>query len=160
VEELIQLVEVLEISPVFRTASHSIFEAIEALCLLCARFRTPADQFDLAMKYDHCQSAISEVINELVLYIDETWKHLLGFDMDYLLNPEHLAAYATAIHESGVPLETIWTFIDCTIIQMCRPTWYQCQAYSGHKKHHTLKYQGLSLPNGLIGHLFGPQEAR
>jgi hypothetical protein len=112
------------------------------------------------MKYNRCQSAISEVINELVLYLDETWKHLLDFDMDYLLNPEHLAAYAQAIHESGIPLETVWSFIDCTLTHMCHPTWFQRQAFSGHKRYHVLKYQALGLPNGLIGHLFGPQEGR
>jgi len=43
---------------------------------------------------------------------------------------------------------------------MCRPTWFQQQAFNGHKKYHVLKYQILGLPNGLIGHLFGPQEGR
>jgi nuclease HARBI1 len=98
VGELIELVDVLEIPPIFHTASHSKFDAIEALCLLCVRFKTPADQFDLTTKYDRCQSAISEVVNELVLYLDKTWKHLLDFDVDFLLSPEQLAAYAQAIH--------------------------------------------------------------
>lgn len=128
--------------------------------MLCARFKCPADQLDLTAKYDRSQSAISEIINELVLYLDETWKHLLDFDTDHLLSPERLAAYARAIHGTGVPLETIWAFIDCTMIKMCRPTWHQRQVYSGHKRYHALKYQALALPNGLIRHLFGPQEGR
>jgi len=150
VEKLIQLAKQLEIPAVFCTVSHSKFEAIAALCLLCAHFQTPANQFDLATKYDRCQSAISKVINKLVLYINEMWKHLLDFDIDYLLNLEHLAAYATAIHNSGISFKTIWAFIDCTIIWNCCPTWFQQQAYSSHKKYHALKYQVLSLPNGLI----------
>jgi nuclease HARBI1 len=100
------------------------------------------------------------MVNELVLHLDETWKHLLDFDVGFLLSPERLAAYAQAIYETGVPIETIWAFLDCTLIQMCRPTWFQRQAFSGHKKYHVLKYQALGLPNGLIGHLFGPQEGR
>jgi nuclease HARBI1 len=43
---------------------------------------------------------------------------------------------------------------------MCRPSQWQRQAYSGHKKYHCLKFQALSLPNGLFGHLFGPLEGR
>lgn len=71
-----------------------------------------------------------------------------------------MAAYTQAIHTSGVPLETVWSFIDCTIIHICHLTWFQCQAFKGHKKFHALKYQALTLLNGLIGHLFGPQEGR
>jgi hypothetical protein len=39
---------------------------------------------------------------------------------------------------------------------MCHPSWHQQVAYSGHKKFHALKFQALMLPNGIIGHLYGP----
>lgn len=48
--------------------------------------------------------------------------------------------------------------IDCTIWQMCEPFEWQQQAYSGHKKFHALKFQALCIQNGLIAHLFGPEE--
>jgi len=97
-DELIQLAEVLEIPEPFKTKSRYQFSPVEALCLLCAQFQTATDQFDLAMKYDHCQSSISEVVNELMIYLDDTWGHLLDFDVNFLLNPENLACYAEAIH--------------------------------------------------------------
>jgi hypothetical protein len=93
-DELILLVEVLEIPDPFKMESRSKFCALEALCLLYARLKTAADEHDLAMKYDHSQSAISEVVNELIGFLDGHWKHLLDFDYHHLLSPENLAHYA------------------------------------------------------------------
>jgi hypothetical protein len=116
--------------------------------------------YTLSMLYDRSQSAISECVNELVEYLDERWEHLLGCDEDHLLHPDNLAVYAAAIHNRGAPLASIFAFIDCTIRRICHPTWFQRQAYNGHKKFHSLKYQALMLPNGIIGHLYGPMEGR
>lgn len=71
-----------------------------------------------------------------------------------------LQEYADAIHEYGTPLQGIWGFIDCTIRHICGPTFYQRTAYNGHKKVHALKYQAVVVPNGIIGHLYGPVEGR
>jgi nuclease HARBI1 len=112
------------------------------------------------MTYNRSQSSLSEIINELCIYLDNHWSHLLDFDHHHLLSPANLARYSAAIYEAGAPQETIFAFIDCTFNQMCRPTWWQRQAYTGHKKYHALKFQALCLPNGLFGHLFGPEEGR
>jgi nuclease HARBI1 len=154
-EELVELTDVLEIPDIFVTSSRHHFPAIEALALLCARFRSSGEIHELSIKYNRAQSAISEIVKELSTYLDETWKHLLDFDHQHLLSTANLAHYARAIHQAGAPLHTIWSFIDCTLRQMCRPSQWQRQAYSGHKKYHCLKFQALSLPNGLFGHLFG-----
>ncbi|KAF7354261.1 DDE Tnp4 domain-containing protein [Mycena venus] len=151
--ELSDLAAALKIPDPFRTAYRHSFSAIEALCLLCARFRTAGEMYALAMLYDRAQSAISECVNELVEFLDETWEHLLGCDSEHLLHPSRLKEYAAAIHARGSPLASIIAFIDCTIRRICHPTWFQRQAYNGHKKFHSLKYQALMLPNGIIGHL-------
>lgn len=43
---------------------------------------------------------------------------------------------------------------------MCRPSIHQRECYNGHKRVHALKYQSISLPNGLIANIFGPIEGR
>jgi hypothetical protein len=68
--------------------------------------------------------------------------------------------YADAISARGAPISSIFGFIDCTIRRICHPTWFQRQAYNGHKKFHSLKFQAVMLPNGIIGHLYGPFEGR
>ena len=152
--------DVLEIPEIFVTQSRNQYLAIEAIALLCARFAHTGDIYNLTMIYNRSQSSLSELINELCIYLDDHWKHLLDFDHDHLLSPANLAQYAAAIHEAGAPVETIFSFIDCTFKQMCQPSLWQRQAYTGYKKYHGLKFQALSLPNGLFGHLFGPVEAR
>lgn len=47
-------------------------------------------------------------------------------------------------------------FIDGTVRSVCRPVACQEAVYSGHKRVHALKFQGVMLPNGLIGSFSGP----
>ena len=159
-EEICDMAEALEIPAIFSTTSRYSFSAVEALALLCACFRSSGDLYQLSMIYNCSQSSITECINELVSYIDTKWSHLLDCDSEYLLHPSQLNCYASAIRNRGSPLTSIFGFIDCTIQRICRPTWWQRQAYNGHKKFHALKFQAIMLPNGIIGHLFGPMEGR
>lgn len=88
--ELIRLAEVLRVPNPFFTQGRYRFEAIEAVSLLCARFRSAGDQYILSLLYDRPQSAISEVVNELVIYLAEKWAHLLDFDHEGLLSRDKL----------------------------------------------------------------------
>ncbi|KAF7982842.1 hypothetical protein HWV62_25806 [Athelia sp. TMB] len=159
-DELMRLDSALRIPDPFITEAGHSFPSIEALTLLCARFRSPGDEYMLSTIYDRSQSAISQLVNELALYLDATWRHLLDFDHTGLLSPQNLANYAEALHRAGVSEVLIWGFIDCMIRQICEPSEWQRQAYSGHKKFHAVKFQALCIPNGLIAHLFGPEEGR
>ena len=85
--KLIEMVDALEIPPKLVTKSRYAFSGLEAFCLLCARFRSASNMYSLSMLYDHTQSSISEVVNDLVLYLDEAWEHLLDCDQDHLLCP-------------------------------------------------------------------------
>lgn len=152
--------DVLELPENITTASRSRFTGFEAFALTCARFRSPGDQYTLSMLYNRHQSAISEIVNWVVIFLDEKWRHLLDFDHEGLLAPANLAQYANAIYNRGAPLSGVWGFIDCTIRAISRPVEWQRVAYNGHKKHHALKYQAVMLPNGMFGHLYGPFEGR
>ena len=68
--------------------------------------------------------------------------------------------YANAVHTSGAPLTNCWGFIDGTARRICRPTEYQRECFSGHKRCHILKFQAIVAANGLIANLFGPMEGR
>ena len=138
--EIYKMIEALEIPDVFVTWTHSKFSMVEAFCLLCAQLHSAGDLYALLMLYDWAQSTISEVVNELVEYLDEKWEHLLGCDSDHLLHPSQLLIYANSIHQRGAPTKSVFSFIDCTIQCICHPTWFQCMAYNGHKKFHALKY--------------------
>ena len=72
-EELIELSGLMSIPNPFRTSSGHVFAPVEALSLLCARFRTAGDIYELTQKYARSQSAISECINELAIYLDNKY---------------------------------------------------------------------------------------
>lgn len=159
-QELLELSNVLRLPSSIITRSRYRVTSLEALGLTCARFARAYDIFDLAAMYDRSESAISEIVNYTVCAIDMAWSRLLDFDHTHLLSPSNLASYAAAVHAAGAPLSTVWGFLDCTLRRIARPVRYQQAAYSGYKKNHSLKYQAVAVPNGMIAHLFGPYEGR
>ncbi|KAJ6493877.1 hypothetical protein DFH09DRAFT_871267, partial [Mycena vulgaris] len=144
-DEIADLAALMDIPAPFRTRGRYAFSPVEALGLLLARFRSAGDMYEVSMKYNRSQSAISELVNELSEYLDERWSHLLDFDTNGILSPEHMKQYGRAIYNAGAPLRTVWGFIDCTIRGICRPTWWQRIVYNGYKKIHATKFQAVKL---------------
>jgi hypothetical protein len=158
--EIEHLIQFLRIPDPFWTKTRSKFSALELFCLLLYRFRSQEDLFGITSRFDRSTAALSEGINELVIWLNHKWSHVLEFDTKCLLHRDRLVEYANAFHRRGAPLQTVWGIIDCTIRAICRPTHWQRLMYSGHKKHHALKFQSIMVPNGMIAHLFGPEEGR
>jgi len=68
--------------------------------------------------------------------------------------------YADAIQAKGAALDICWGFVDGTVRAICRPKVNQRVVYNGHKRVHSLKFQSVVAPNGLIANLLGPVEGR
>src|SRR2546421_886718 len=78
--------------------------------------------------------------------------------MERRANLERLQAYARVIHEVGGPA-TVFGFVDGTLRGISRPggkDMDQKLFYSGYKKLHAVKYQGLATPDGLVSSIYGP----
>ena len=73
-----------------------------------------------------------------------------------LQNLNQLQDCAAVVYTKGSPLANCFGFIVGTVQPMCRPTHNQRLVYNGHKRCHALKYQGVMLANGIMGHLAGP----
>ena len=71
-------------------------------------------------------------------------------------NPPALQTYADCIHPHGAPLNNCFGFIDGTVRPIARPETNQQFLYNGYKRGHSLKFQAVAIPNGLIAHLSGP----
>jgi hypothetical protein len=58
----------------------------------------------------------------------------------------HMPYYASLIEKKtdGIS-KTVWGIIDGTLRKTCRPTYYQKLLYSGHKRHHCIKFQSQHL---------------
>lgn len=59
-----------------------------------------------------------------------------------------------------IPLDNCWRFVDGTVRPICRPGENQRIMYNGHRKVHSIKFQSVVAPNGMIANLFGPVEGR
>ena len=65
--------------------------------------------------------------------------------------------YADAVHSKGAVLDNCFGFIDGTVRPISRSMSNQRVVYKyGHKRVHALKFQVVSLPNGLIANIYGP----
>jgi hypothetical protein len=50
--------------------------------------------------------------------------------------------------------------VDGTARAICRPSINQEEYFSGHKRHHCVKYQSVLCPDGIIASLMGPYPGR
>ena len=98
------------------------------------------------------------IFNDVVEHLIHCFRDLLFWD-DARLTRERIAEYAAAIERKG-GVRGVWGFIDGTMRAICRPQENQELFYSGYKKCHAVKYQAVSTPDGLIGHLAGPYTGR
>ncbi|GFO12220.1 hypothetical protein PoB_003872500 [Plakobranchus ocellatus] len=63
--------------------------------------------------------------------------------------------FAQAVANKGAPLQNCWVFLTIS-----KPKDQQKEIFSGHKRIHCLKFQGIMAPNGPFAHMFGPIEGR
>lgn len=94
--------------------------------------------------------------NDVIDYVYDVHGHLITQWNQDLLNHGALQRYADAISGQGAPLDNCFGFVDGTVRPISRPDERQRIVYNGHKRVHALKFQSLSLPNGVIGNLYGP----
>ena len=59
-------------------------------------------------------------------------------------------------YSKGAALHNCFGFIDGTVRPISRPMSNQRVVYNGHKRVHALKFQAVTLPNGLIANIYGP----
>ena len=76
------------------------------------------------------------------------------------LSPPYLERYAHAKTMKGSPLTNCFGFIDGPVGQISKPGENQRILYNWHKRVHSLKFQSVALPSGLIANLYGPVEGR
>lgn len=110
-DEIFLLIKAFDI-PDFLPPTKSRYrsDAVEAFCLTLARYRTAGDEHQLAKTFLRSQSAISEIVNWVTLYINDRWSHLLDFDHSRLLSHENLAEYAQAV-QARAPVDGALHFV-------------------------------------------------
>lgn len=150
------LAEALQLPETFRCNQRTTAGKIEALCILLKRLAYPCRFVDMIPLFGRPVPELSMITNKIIDYIFEAHGHRITEWNHQLLSPPSIQRYANVIHEQGAALTNCFGFIDGTIRPICRPGKHQRIVYNGHKRIHSLKFQSVVLPNGLIANTFGP----
>jgi len=98
--------------------------------------------------------------SKLLAVINTFSKAFYDLALSYLSNlaifHPRMVQYAGAVHQKCGIVLNIWGFIDGTLCCIQCPTYHQKRLYSGYKQMHGIKFQSITMPDGLIANLYGP----
>ncbi len=154
--DLPRLEDVLQIPAVIKCRQRSLCDGLEGLCMLLRRTSYPCRYSDIIPRFPRPVSVLSLITNEVLDFIYENHAHLVTDWNRNVLNPAALQTYAEAISRKGSSLDNCFGFIDGTVRLIATPDTGQRVVFNEHKRVHGLKFQSITLPNGLIGNIFGP----
>lgn len=130
-------------------------------CVLLRRLASPARWEDIAEDFGKFPAQLSEIFWEALENMIRVRGHLiLNWRSD--LMERRAAMYASHVHDHA-PLDNCVGYMDCTKQKVSRPGGHnsnQRALYTGHKRTWCLKWQTVSTPDGLIFHLWGPEDGR
>ncbi|ETV69901.1 hypothetical protein H257_14500 [Aphanomyces astaci] len=136
----------------------------EAMCVLLGRLAFPVRFHTMTKTFARSRSDLCDIFMHVINVLYAQWGSLLYFNEK--LVAKNIDRYYSAVASKGTPLSNVFGFIDGTKIQTCRITAtgdganLQKQIFSGHKLIHCLNYQGVTAPDGICVHFFGPVEGR
>jgi len=134
--------------------------AVLSFCLLCRRLGTVSRWWDLEEEFGMMASELNEIFYEALEFMFKRFSKVITEYKDQFIQ-ERAEMYAGCVKGAGAPLDSCIAFIDGTNLYIARPKGREQRAtYSGHKRRNCVKFQAISLPDGLIFNIFGPVEGR
>lgn len=155
-KDLPLLADALRLPDTFHRNQRNTADKLEGLCILLRRMSFPCRYSDMLARFGRPVPELSMISNTVMNYIYDIHGHKLCQWNHDLLNPRDFNTYTDAIWNKGAALQNCFGFIDGTIRPICRPSQQQRIMFNGHKRVHSLEFQSVTLPNGLIANLFGP----
>ena len=156
-EHIAPLAAALRLDDEYSSKNGIKWSGTEGLCMLLRRIAYPNRLVDLIPIFGRHKTEMSTILNVMTNEIYSLHHSRLENINHPWMNYEQ---YAEVVAAKGACLDNIWGFIDGTQVRICRPKEGQESCFNGHKRQHSLKFQSLMLPNGLICHFFGPLEGR
>jgi hypothetical protein len=131
-------------------------EGIEGLCMVLKRFSYPCRYSDMIPRFGRPITVLSMISNTVIDEIYNSHHQRITQWNNAMLNPVKLQQYADAIYAKGAALDNCFGIID-GYRETYMSAWRASKlVYNGHKRLHALKFQSVTLPNGIIGNMFGP----
>jgi len=152
--DLPSVVKALDPPPGFRTPC-GVFSGEEGVLLLLRRFRTTDSLDSLTRETGRSTPAISEAVRFMCEHVEARFPWLLD-ERSLSSWAPHFEQFARAFRRKGLPISNLIGYIDGKLWPICKPGVYQRVLYSGHKRVHGVKTQGIQLPNGIQPYPYGP----
>ena len=146
----------LQIPERFKCKQGTVCDGMTGLCIVLKRFAYPIRYSDMIPTFGLSVPELCMIFNTVVVHIYEVHGHRLTEWNETVLAAEKLQIYAEAVSAKGAALDNCFGFVDGTVRPICRPKEKQRIVYNGHKRVHSLKFQSVALPNGIIANLYGP----
>jgi hypothetical protein len=127
--------------------------SFNVFCLMCCKYAFPGRYAHMIRVFGRSAPSMSRLISALreSIYIE----FCNGLRNPAPLSAEECACFAAAIRPfCGLPV--VVGFIDGTVREICKPSVLQGPLYNGKDRKHSLKYQAITTPDGMIKHLAGP----
>ena len=152
-EEIAMIIQDLNL-PSFIVSPHRDKDStFNVFCMMCCKFAYPLRFCGLVREFGRSQSSISRLVSTLRKLLYERFHFALRNPAPF--TSEECACFASHIRTfCGHPI--VVGFIDGTVRQICKPTHLQNPMYNGKDRIHSLKYQAITTPDGIIRHLAGP----
>ena len=156
-EHVKELRSLLLLKENYKSGSRLLWTGEEGLCVVLRRLAYPNRLCDLVPMFGRHVTELSVIFNVMLEEIHR--KH--HDKLESVQQPwVHHEEFAEAIAAKGSILTNVWGFIDGTQGRLCRPHIGQESIFNGHKRIHSLKYQAVITPSGMLIHFFGPIEGR
>lgn len=138
-----------------------VASSTDALAVTLARLAFPGKlaALKLQLHLDWSLAKISSIIKAIVLELFNTWRGRALFDERVFTDPARLDQFNQAITGAGCPVPHCIGFLDGTTFHIARPggdNFAQAVFYSGHKRYHCLRWQGVITPDGMVVSFYGP----
>ena len=159
-EDIPRIAAPLLVPNIFRCSQGTICPGEEGLCLLLRRLSYRCCYHDLIHRFGRPVPELCMTTNTVLDWMCDNHGHSLISWNQPFFPPAYLERYAQAITMKGSPLTNCFGFIYGTVRQISKPGENQRILYNGHNRVHSLKFQSVALPNGLIANLYHPFEGR
>ena len=132
---------------------------VTILLAVLFRFSYPSRLLDMERVFGIPHERLCRIVAYGVEIIYQKFKDRLPFDRNLIRSRCQL--YSTKIWAKCMgALAMCIGFVDGTLMDHCRPSEGQEAIFNGHDRVHGLKFQSVTLPDGMMGSLFGPVAGR
>lgn len=152
---ILELCQHLRLPDKYTCPNRTSCSGLEGLLILLRRLTYPNRLLELVKEFGRSKSELSLIVNTVLEDIHDRFAYkLTDLNQPWM----DLNRFSQASLDKGSLFPNCWGYIDGTTLYICRPSEMQRTCFSGHKRQHCLKFQGLVTPCGLFAHLYGPIE--